>query len=87
LIFGYCHQYHWNRSGLLISRSTHSHPSILEKSSARAGTHNPKTDLVVPVARIVVVAISRTAILRVVVPRTTPQHTGLPIPSSLSSKN
>jgi len=58
------------------ARSTHSHtPTLAQKSARRnAITHNAKTDIVVAVVGVVVVASSRTAVLRIVVPRTTAQQ-------------
>ena len=45
-----------------------SHPSVLDLKSARHLTYNSKTDIVVVVLGIVVVARSRTAVIRIVVP-------------------
>ena len=86
LIFGYRHRHHRCRSGLFKARSTHSHTPTLAQKSARRGNYNPKTDVVVPVVRVVVVTIRRTAIPRIIVPGTTAQQPEVPTPSSPSCK-
>jgi hypothetical protein len=58
-----------------LTRPTNSHPPVLvQKNTRRTTTYNPKTNIVVVVVEVVVVAISRTAIFRIVVPRTTAQQ-------------
>jgi hypothetical protein len=52
------------------TRPTDSHLSVLVQKSAGRRTHHPKPDIIVVVARVVVVAIRGTAIIRLVEPRT-----------------
>ena len=48
----------------------------------KAVGHNPKTDVVVPVVRVVVVTIRTTHVVTVVVERAAPQHTtSQPVPT------
>jgi hypothetical protein len=47
------------------------HLTVLAQKSAGGDAHNTKTDVVVTVVAVVVVAIRRTAVVRIVVPRTT----------------
>ena len=57
-----------------LARPTDSHLPVLAHprgvKSARRRTHYPKTDIVVAVARIIVVASRRATVPRIVVPRT-----------------
>jgi len=62
----------------LDTRPTDSHLPVLAIKSPGRTTYNPKTDIVVGFARIVVVAVGRTAIPRIVVPGTA-AFAGLPL--------
>ena len=62
------------------TRPTNSHLPVLVQKSARKRTDNTKTDIVVTLARMIVVAGSRTAFVGIVVPRTTAQHLEMPTP-------
>ncbi|PSB02781.1 hypothetical protein C7B64_11555 [Merismopedia glauca CCAP 1448/3] len=62
-----------------------SHPQVLTVKSTRSRTTNTKTDIVVAIPRIVVVAVSRTAIPRIIDPRTAPLY--LPAPVSAYPKS
>jgi len=70
---------------------TDSHQPVLTLKSAHRGSHkthrghttHPKTDIVVAVVARIVVAAGRTAILRIVVPRTAAQQLWLPAPCLL----
>ncbi|HEX3049259.1 MAG TPA: hypothetical protein VHP83_01280 [Aggregatilineaceae bacterium] len=44
--------------------------------------HNPKTDIVVPVVRIVVVAVHAAGVVLIVVPRPAPHHTPRELPGN-----
>ena len=57
-------------------------PTLAHKSAGNPAT-NPKTDIVVAIVGVIVVAVSRTAVFRIVVPRTAPQQSVLPVPSLL----
>ena len=65
------------RSGLFDTRPTDSHLPALALKSAGRTTDNPKPNVVVGFARIVVVAVGGAAILWIVVPGTA-AFTGLP---------
>jgi hypothetical protein len=69
-----------------LARLTDSHPTVLAQKSSRNG-HNPKTEVVVPVVRLEVATSGRAAIVGIVVPTTTAQHSEVPAPSSLSCKD
>jgi hypothetical protein len=69
---------------LLLTHPANSHLPVLVQKSAGGSTDNSKTNVVVPVVGIVPVAIRRTAVPRIVVPRTTAQEPEVPTPSSLS---
>jgi hypothetical protein len=56
------------------TRQMNSHPPVLVLKSARGTANNPKPNIVVPIVRVVPVAIGRTAVPRIVVPRTTAQQ-------------
>ncbi len=63
-------KHHRERSGLFRTLPTGSHLAALVQKSTRGTTDNPKTNIVVAVVGIVVVAIGRPAVPRIVVPRT-----------------
>ncbi|WP_449279988.1 hypothetical protein [Leptodesmis sichuanensis] len=65
-----------------LTHPTDSHLPVLVQKSTRSRTDNTKTDIVVAVVRIVVVAIGRTTVPGIVVPRTTAQQPEVPAPSS-----
>ena len=64
----------------LRMRPTDSHLPVLMRKSARETTDNAKTDIVVAIARMIVVAIGRATIPRIVVPRTAAQQPEVPVP-------
>jgi hypothetical protein len=70
------------QAGLFAARSTDSHLPTPTIKSNPSTAHHPKTVVVVVVAAVVVVAVSGTAVIWIVVPRTAPQS-GSPIPSSM----
>ena len=70
-------------SGLFFAHSIDSHPLNLAKNSS-PHNDNSKSDIVVAVARIVIVTIGRATIRRIIVPRTATQHLAVPVPSSPS---
>jgi hypothetical protein len=57
-----------------------SHPSVLVLKSARGTADQPKPNIVVPIVRVIPVAIGRSAVPGVVVPRTTAQQPEMPAP-------
>ena len=69
-----------------LARPMDSHPPVLAQKSARRRNH-PQPDVVVCIVGIVPVAVGRTAVFGVVIPRTTAQHPVVPAPSSLSCKD
>ena len=86
-MFGWRRRHRGGGSGLSFALPTNSHPLVLALESSRRGTDNPKTDVVVPVVRLVPVTIRRATVPGVVVPRSTAQHPEVPAPSSRSRKD
>jgi hypothetical protein len=71
-----------------IDTSSGSIATLAQKSARRSNTtHNPKPDVVVIVVWVVPVAIGRTTVFRIVVPRTTAQQPELPAPFFTPSSN
>jgi hypothetical protein len=63
----------WNRSGLFWVRPDNSHcPVLTVEECWKHRPDNPKTDIVVAVGGIVVVAVGRATVRRIIVPRTAP---------------
>jgi hypothetical protein len=56
----------------------------LVAKSTRLDTDHPKTDVVVQIVGRIVITIRRTAVIRIVVPRTTTQQPDVPIPFSVA---
>jgi hypothetical protein len=72
-IFGQSFLCRWNRSGLFWVHPNNSHcPVLTVEECWKNRTHNPKTDILVAVGGIVVVAVGSATVRRIIVPRAAP---------------
>ena len=62
--------HHRNKSGLFFGTPDRFPPASSGTEECWGATHNSKSDIIVVIARIIVVAVGATAFIRIVVPRT-----------------
>jgi hypothetical protein len=86
LIFGCRHQHRRTKLDFSLARPADSHPLVLAQKSTRPRNY-PQPDVIVSIVGIVPVAVCRTAVFRIVVERTTAQHSVVPAPPSLSRQS
>jgi hypothetical protein len=89
VFFGIRYRFRWNRSGRFTGTPERSPPFSSGKLEAcsRRQTNDSKTEVVVAIRRIVVVAIGGATVVRVVVPRTAANEPEVPIPSRMPQEN